>query len=961
MARMLTTRSRPRLNGKSGPRIQSAAMRRAFSTTYNRMHYVPPLQDSRALIERLVSWAYICVEANASEVARIPLRLYTKDKKKAEKAGYHTKGIDPRQLHYLKSVNPVATDESVEIEEHAVLDLLAEPTPMLDGCNLLWLITAYLQLFGETFLYKGRNNLGVAELWPLPNQNVAKILGPHSLIDEYEYRYGGQMQKFPADDVCLIRKPSPIDLIAALAPLKAMLQSVETSKRYGEHMNAILQNHCVPDTLLIPDDDSVQQDQVDTLVAQWEAKHGGWRQRGGLDFMPYKMRVEQLGLNMRELQGADQLKAVREEIMAGFGVPATIATTDGATFANMKQGVQLWARKTISSYLTTIAHGLNRTLLPEFVEAKQSGRPSVFLAFDDPTPEDVAADTEIRIKRVRAGLMTLNQGIEQEGRAPVEGGDETLIEIGLQKLTDPTQAELAMQQHETSAVWRTEDHKREDVRIEYQQRVDGEAAEQEREATETRDRLVAEGMPGGGAAGSAGAVGGAAGGSTTAAGGVGNVDAGIAGPPEFNDLTLGAERTARMRDLELTNVLREAIAQRLGASISPLPELPSMPDPVGMKPAGDLKDEDSNGTGKPKDEKKPPGDEKPKPGGKAGATGVSGGGRGDDGERSVDNVHAERKQSDVFSGRVGCHDGDGATGCCGKVREPGALAKYVDGLLTKLALEDADPPDGAFAKVLQKLFREMEREVKKNLPSVAKACGFTGPPTLSHFLADAVGLKQLGPPLFNEDEWVKRFAAESQPFILEPVQEGAKAGWRDLERLGFQVPHGKPESREELEALLLSPEAAQQEALKLVDTFASKVVEVTGEELASAIIDGLDEGENLPEITKRVAAMYDGKVNVASKRIARTEVNNAANAGAAAQWKRAGIRRHKWLASSDACEFCITLKDKVVDIGTPFAKVGDTIIGKDGGRHRVSYRDVLQPGLHPNDRCTIVPVIEVPT
>lgn len=950
MAGMLATKTRPRPLKLSQrrtdrtDRIQSSAIRQIFASIHNRMHYTPPFQDSRALSERVRSWVYICLEANATAVSSTTLRLYSNDKKKAN--GYRTKGIDPERLRYIKAVNPTATEESVEIEDHPVLDVLSSPTPLLDGCNLLWLIAAYLQLFGETFLYKGRNNLGVAEIWPLPNQYVKKILGPKSVIDFFEYRMGGRMETFPSEDVCLIRKPSPIDMIAALGPLKAMLQAVETQKRYFEWQGAIFQNFCIPDTLLIPEDDSVSGDQIETLVAQWEKDHGGWRQRGGVDFMPFKMRVEQLGMNMRELQGEQQQKALRDEIMAGFGVPPTIATTEGATFANMKQGTQLWYRKTIGPWLRAIAHGLNRTLLPEFMEAKQTGRPSAFLAFDDPTPEDEAADTEIRIKRVRGGLLTVNQGLEQEGRLPVEGGDETLIEAGLQKLTDPTAAELQMQQQKTEAVWRTEDHDREDVREEYQRRTDEATAEQEREATETRDRMVAEAAEGGG-------------------------DQQGSVIPPLKELVAAQASLAAIGDLDGVNALRDAWAAQLGVTLPPIKELESAsasatidgnkPDPADnpFMPGGNGGNDDGDDDEKkppkpgekPDDEKKPPRGEKPKPGGKAGD---SGGEQRDDPDGRLDHVHVSRwDQSEIFRGGVGCNGLDAAVRRAGECPLAGAVALCVDDILRKLSLDEVDQPDKSFEAVLQKLFRAMEREVKGKLSLVAKQ-------KWPRVTKAAMGGGALAATLFDEDEWIKKFAAASKPFIVEPFEAGAEAGFRDLERLGFELPVGRPETPEELESLRISPEAAQEQALKLVDTFSSKVVEITGEDLADTIISGMDEGENLDQITKRVAEMYDGKVDVASKRIARTEVNNAANAGAAAQWKNAGVRKHRWLASSDACEFCAVLNGKEVDIGTPFAKLGDHIRGKDGGTFRVSYRDVLHPGLHPNDRCTIIPIVEVP-
>jgi SPP1 gp7 family putative phage head morphogenesis protein len=205
--------------------------------------------------------------------------------------------------------------------------------------------------------------------------------------------------------------------------------------------------------------------------------------------------------------------------------------------------------------------------------------------------------------------------------------------------------------------------------------------------------------------------------------------------------------------------------------------------------------------------------------------------------------------------------------------------------------------------------------------------------------------------LFDITEWTARFEEAAKPFIRYAFSEGAGAGREDLLAMaGFEDP----------QATMLSAEQINAEVEKLAETFASQVVEITGRELADALKEGLAEGENMEQLFQRVGELWGIKKDSHAKLIARTEINSAANAGAVATYQEAGVTRHKWLASVDACEYCLALDGKSVIIGKSFAPLGSTVKGTEGGTFHVTYRDVKYPPLHPNDRCTIVPEIEVP-
>lgn len=925
-------------------KIESAAIRRVFGGHLNRMHYREPLRDPRALIERIQSWVYVAMDRNATEISRGTLRLYRPDGKSN---GFKTRRIDLGNLSSMKGVCHLATEQAVEIQEHPILQLLAAPNPLLECCSLLWLAASYLQLFGETIIYKGRGGRTVKELWPLPNQWVHPILGPENVIDTYEFRYGGAVERFPAADIIHIRKPSPIDMIAALGPLKGILQAAETNLRFAEWQNALFQNHAIPDIMISVDEENITQDQVDAWIADLEAKHGGWRRRGKADVAPFKVKIDRLGLSMKEARSEETLKALQNEILSGFGVPPQVITTDGATFNNLRQGLQLWQRNTIGSYQVVIAQALNRQLLPEWFGESNPVAPPAFLAFDNPVSEDKTVDTDLRIKRIEGGLLALNAGRAEEGNEPVEGGDEVRIPSGSVRLTDPTSAELQQDQIEaTTALQQAQ------IDLQREQAV----AAREDAAQVRADETAAS-----------------------------EDDSRLNVEPEaevtFNEVTLAIQRLQALRDIDGVNMLREAMATMLGVKpASPITTLQPLPEQEfeDLDTTAQVDGEASNGQGKPNE-----GSEETKPGKRPKADSEDS--KQDDEDRKKSGEagddrgggSAGRGSGDVPESIVdgGCRRGGMDTGrrrgwdASNPGEYPTRLLKCIVGLETKLELVDVAESPVTLEAVIRQLFEGMEAEVRRNLPDAIpdeqKAAALkrylkslesrevSRAQHDSEITAILYGKAKApsGVELFDTVEWVGKFEDAATPFIRETFQEGAAAGRDDLLAIaGFEDPG----------SLLLSADRINEQVEKLAESFASQVVDITGRELADVLKEGLSEGENLDQLAARVGELWGIKKDSHAKLIARTEINLAANSGAVATFKEGGIKSYTWLASVDACEFCLALNGKSVTIGESFAPLGSTVKGVEGGTFSVTFRDIKFPGLHPNDRCTIVPDIEVP-
>ena len=97
--------------------------------------------------------------------------------------------------------------------------------------------------------------------------------------------------------------------------------------------------------------------------------------------------------------------------------------------------------------------------------------------------------------------------------------------------------------------------------------------------------------------------------------------------------------------------------------------------------------------------------------------------------------------------------------------------------------------------------------------------------------------------------------------------------------------------------------------------------------------------------------------------IARTESARAYTDGQNAAWEASGVVKGKtWLVSPFACEFCEAAAkqfgEKSVGVKDAFYERGATITGASGATMALDFDDTSGPPLHPNCRCSLLPVID---
>ena len=130
--------------------------------------------------------------------------------------------------------------------------------------------------------------------------------------------------------------------------------------------------------------------------------------------------------------------------------------------------------------------------------------------------------------------------------------------------------------------------------------------------------------------------------------------------------------------------------------------------------------------------------------------------------------------------------------------------------------------------------------------------------------------------------------------------------------------------------------------------------------LGNALEQGLSPGQLTRQIQGWALERGDESraIKWRAETIARTEASRALNMGQRTAWKEMGVQRMRWLVAPNPCEFCAAMRDKTSQhIDEPFLTVGQTMKGSKGGTMVADYATVREPPLHPNCKCTLVPIV----
>ena len=161
--------------------------------------------------------------------------------------------------------------------------------------------------------------------------------------------------------------------------------------------------------------------------------------------------------------------------------------------------------------------------------------------------------------------------------------------------------------------------------------------------------------------------------------------------------------------------------------------------------------------------------------------------------------------------------------------------------------------------------------------------------------------------------------------------------------------------------------------------FAQPIMKTTAHDIGSLLQLAMNEGWSIPRMQGRLETLFTQYMTgnltpedftwfeqrmpaYRREMIARTETIRASNAGTEALYGAWGVQYKEWLTAIDdrRCLWCAEMHGKVIGTGDKWFSKGDTFTVGEGENARVlslGFEDITHPPLHPNCRCTLIPVL----
>ncbi|MBU8870668.1 MAG: phage portal protein [Gemmatimonadales bacterium] len=400
--------------------------------------------NSRQLIEKYTGYVYACARINAASCAEVPLKLYATKTSTRQKARFRTKDVHPNRLAYMAKSQTLhkyvsAAVEIEEVIEHPLLDLLRNVNEFMGEFDLMEGLFLYQELVGNHYLQIINDGLGTpVEIWPRMPQYMTIVPDKKKFIKHYEFTVNGA-EKYIIDpaDIIHFKYLDPTSQFYGMGPLQAAAVAADLNMGMNLHEKNIFENGGVPDFVITypPEAGKPKPGEQSRIEKLWARKFRRARQRGQPGFLYGGADLKQIAMSPKDMAYLQGRKATLQEIAAIFGVPLSKLTVENVNRANAEAGEYAYAKSTILPRLRKAESKFNENLTPRF-------DPNLFLAFDNPVPDNVELMLKERETNLRTQYSSINLERRRANEEDVPWGDEPLVSMGIVPLSIAGQSPL---------------------------------------------------------------------------------------------------------------------------------------------------------------------------------------------------------------------------------------------------------------------------------------------------------------------------------------------------------------------------------------------------------------------------------------------------------------------------------------------------------------------------------------
>lgn len=378
----------------------------------------------------------------ASKVASAPPLLYkVKNEKMYRKYRAQMKDVNYKNFWQIHDLKRKALEE---VEDHAILDVLKNPNPLMSGYEFFYGHTVYKDIVGSSYMMAVRDGLDdptqgqIRELWLPPAQNMTIISGGvANPVSKYKLT-GAPDKDIDAKNVCHIRHFSPHhDAIQRLYgmsrvyPAQSIIKEYNSSVEYKTGINqskgvrAVIFPKGVNDIGMVDITEAAAvQDKLNARLAN--------SADGGIMASNVEIGVVNVGFTPEQLGTLKSNRETKKDICALYHVSDIIfGWSESATYNNMLEARKISLTDAVLPELEILKDALSGWLLPSFTKDKD-----YVIDFDDEWYAELQADKAEQVKWMNAAPLTPNERREVLGYERTEdlNGDKVIIGNNFQLL-----------------------------------------------------------------------------------------------------------------------------------------------------------------------------------------------------------------------------------------------------------------------------------------------------------------------------------------------------------------------------------------------------------------------------------------------------------------------------------------------------------------------------------------------
>ncbi len=346
-------------------------------------------------------WVYACVTAIAEEVATIDLQL--------------------QQL---------TSNGWVDIPNHIALSTLSEVNPFMSSSDLFLATQSYLELEGNAFWYlpKGKVTKKPAEIWPLDPSRVSVVKSASNFIGGYAVKNErGEDVPFSVDEIIHFKRFNPLKRYRGMGTVQAAALAIDIDTYSAQWNRNFFYNSALPSATL-ETEGTLTAEQYNRIKAEWESRYKGVENAHKLAVLQGGLHFNPISISQKDMEFLEQRRLSRDEILSIFRVPRSVlGITEDVNRANAEATEYIFAKRVIRSRMQFIIDRLNEFYIPLFGENQKKLR----FTYTEPVPKDREQTLKEYETGLRAGYLTINEVRAEEGKKPVQGGDEVYLPVNL--------------------------------------------------------------------------------------------------------------------------------------------------------------------------------------------------------------------------------------------------------------------------------------------------------------------------------------------------------------------------------------------------------------------------------------------------------------------------------------------------------------------------------------------------